>query len=338
MSLADNIEYSIIICSYNPDDRLLKRCLAAVQLLLVDNFKAEVILVDNNSDVPLDTLLYVSEFLNQMPYSRLINVKIQGLNYARMAGIQESKGNYVVFFDDDNEPDARYLQGLHRLHQDYDHVAAWGPGNVEVDFTDGIMDSGIEAYAREAFQERYETHITYANQRTWQACYPFGTGLCLNKSYLKEYISLVEQGRFSLSDRKGNQLSSGGDTQMVLYCISKGVAAGVSPDLKLTHMVPGKRTTFEYLKRLTYGTSVCYSTCMLEVFPEYKDVIKKQLVNRKRFINKVLKRYFLLHFSSKPKNVLKLVAYIGAVSGDYVALKQPIPNRINWVLRKLKAV
>lgn len=338
MSLANNIEYSIIICSYNPDDRLLKRCLNAVQLLNIDGFTAEIILVDNNSDVPLVNLPYVTSFLNERPASKVIHVKMQGLNYARMAGIKASKGNYIVFFDDDNEPDMQYLQALRKLHQNYGHVAAWGPGHVDVDFIDGIVDSGIAHYAREAFQERHETHTTYANQRSWQACYPFGTGLCLNKSYFEEYISLVEKGQFSLSDRKGNQLSSGGDTQMVLYSISKGTAAGVCPDLKLIHMVPGKRTTFEYLKRLTYGTSVCYSTCMLEVFPEYKAVIEKQLVSPKRFIKKALKRYFLLQFSPKPKNVLKLISYIGAVSGDYTALKQSIPNRVSWVLKKLKAL
>lgn len=338
MSLADNIGYSIIICSYNPDDRLLERCLAAVQSLKIGEFKAEIILVDNNSAIPLASLPYVREFLKNMPDSKLINATIQGLNYARIAGIKESKGTYVVFFDDDNEPETFYLQELYKLHQQYDNVAAWGPGNVEVDFVDGIIDSRIEIYAREAFQERQETQVTYANQRTWQTCYPFGTGLCLNKSHLNEYILLAEQGRFSLSDRKGNQLSSGGDTQMVLFCISRGAAAGVSPGLKLTHMIPGKRTNFDYLKRLTYGTSVCYSTCILEIFPEYKEVIEKHLVSRDRFIKKILKRYFLLQFSFKPKNVLKLINYIGAVSGDYIALKQDVPNRVNWVLKKLKAI
>jgi glycosyltransferase involved in cell wall biosynthesis len=338
MSLADNIEYSIIICSYNPDDRLLERCLAAVQLLNIGEFRAEIILVDNNSTIPLASLPYVSEFLKKMPYSKLINENIQGLNYARVAGIKASKGAYVVFFDDDNEPESNYLQELQELHQHYSNVGAWGPGNVKVDFVDGIIDPGIEIYEREAFQERQETHVTYANQRTWQSCYPFGTGLCLRKSYLNEYISLAEQGKFSLSDRKGNQLSSGGDTQMVLFCISRGAAAGVSPGLRLTHMIPGKRTNFDYLKRLTYGTSVCYSTCMLEVFPEYKELIEKHLVSRNRFIKKTLKRYFLLQLSFKPKNVLKLISYIGAVSGDYMALKQEIPNRVNWVLKKLKAI
>lgn len=337
MSIINEVDYSIIICTYNPDERLLRRCLNAVASLHFENFSAEIILVDNNSTTPLKTLNYIEDFLGKTSPSKLIEVAEQGLNHARMAGIKESKGKYVVFFDDDNEPDPDYIKELYQLHTNYPNVAAWGPGNVEVDFIEGV-DPGLEHYARAAFQERHETRVTYSNQTSWQACYPFGTGLCLERTYFEAYRLLAEQGVFSISDRKGNQLSSGGDTQMVLFCISKGAAAGVAPGLKLTHIVPGKRTGFDYLKRLTYGTSVCYSTCVLEVFPEHIKNLERHLVPEKRFISKVRKKYFLLTFSGKPKKVFALIAYIGAVAGDYQALKRPVDPFIHQILKKLKAI
>lgn len=331
------MDFSIIICTYNPDELLLKRCLRAVTHLIIGGFTAEVILVDNNSKESLIDVNYVQDFIKNTPGSKLLLVKEQGLSHARIAGIQESKGRWIVFFDDDNEPDAAYLTALDGLCEKYPNVVAWGPGNVFVDFVGGIRND-LEFFAREAFQERFESNVTYSNQRTWQSCYPFGTGLCIQKSYLNAYMALVEQGQFTLSGRKGKQLTSGEDTQMVLFCVSKGAAAGVAPGLRLTHIVPEKRTTFEYLKRLTYGTSICYSTCVSEVFPDHMAYLQKHTVPKKRFITKSLKKYFLLSFSGKPKKSFDLISYIGAVSGDYKVLNIPVPQIVAWILKKLKAV
>ena len=57
------LDYSIVICTYNPDERLLRRCLKAVHNLDVNDITMEVILVDNNSQVPVETLYYVREYL-----------------------------------------------------------------------------------------------------------------------------------------------------------------------------------------------------------------------------------------------------------------------------------
>jgi len=330
------MDFSIIICTYNPDELLLKRCLSAVTNLNGGGFTAEVILVDNNSKEPLIDVNYVQDFIKNTPDSKLLLVKEQGLSHARIAGIQESEGRWVVFFDDDNEPDAAYLTALDELCEKYPNVVAWGPGNVFVDFVGGIRND-LEVFAREAFQERFESNVTYSNQRTWQSCYPFGTGLCIQKSYLNAYMALVAQGQFTLSGRKGKQLTSGEDTQMVLFCVSKGVAAGVSHEMKMTHIIPEKRATLDYLKRLTYGTGVCYSTVMLEVFPEYIKVLEKHWVKEATFVTRTLKKYLLLLLFFRPKKALKLISYIAEVSGIYIALGRPVPPAVNWVLKRLAA-
>ncbi|HEY0177200.1 MAG TPA: glycosyltransferase [Pedobacter sp.] len=335
MSLAVKVDYSIIICSYNPDEDLFIRCLNAVSRLSGSGLTMEVILVDNNSTVPLDGRAYIQDFLSKVPFTKLLLVREQGLSYARMAGIEEAAGADIIFFDDDNEPDTNYIEALTGLKTAYPNVAAWGPGCVDVDFISGI-DEPLLGYARAAFQDRHEEAIVYSNQRSWQSCYPFGTGLCVKKAYLEEYISLVKQNKFTLTDRKGGQMSSGGDTQMVLFCISKGAAAGVAPELRLTHMVPAKRTTFDYLKKLAYGTGVCYSTCILEVFPEYLPDIEKKVVSERRFVNKTLKKYVSLFFKKKPDRTLDLITYIAAVSGDYMVLNKPVPALVKWVLKRLK--
>ncbi|WP_158796531.1 glycosyltransferase [Pedobacter sp. L105] len=337
MPLAYKVDYSIIICTYNPDEKVFSRCLDAISTLDSTALQLEIILVDNNSTIAITELKYVRDFLSRVPETKLLLVKEQGLNYARMAGIEESAGECIVFFDDDNVPDRNYIQVLAGLNKNYPNVGAWGPGSVDVNFIGGI-DPSLETYALTAFQDRHERAITYSNQRLWQPCYPYGTGLSIQKVYLEEYLSLAKQNKFSLTGRKGEQTSSGEDTQMILFCISKGAAAGVAPDLKIIHVVPAKRTTFDYLKRWTYGTTVCYSTCVAEVFPEYILELEKKRVSERSFVIKTLRRYILLFFAGNPKKTFRLVSYIGMVSGDYKVLNLQEPFLVKWVLKKLKAI
>ncbi|MBC7566520.1 MAG: glycosyltransferase family 2 protein [Pedobacter sp.] len=337
MLLAYEVDYSIIICTYNPDRLVFQRCLNAVQKLKSDDLQVEVILVDNNSSIELSEQDYIQAFLKNVPNSRLISVEEQGLSHARRGGILASKGKQVIFFDDDNEPETHYLEAISYLNINYPHVAAWGPGTIDVDFISGINPQLLNE-AKQAFQDRHEMQILYSNQRSWQGCYPFGTGLSLRKDYCLEYIDEVDAGHFTLSGRKENELSSGEDTQMIFFVISKGAAAGVAPSLSVTHIVPQKRTNAAYLKRLTYGTSVCYSTCILEVFPDELNRINTHLVSPGKFRNKVLKKMFGLLFTRKIRKSLALIKYIGAVSGDYIALKRPVPAISNWALKILKAI
>ena len=331
------VDYSIIICTYNPDERLLKRCLDAVAAFNIQDVRVETIIVDNNSDIPLSGLDYVSGFLENTMNSSLIEVKQQGLNYARIGGLKAARGKWLVFFDDDNEPDANYIITLNDLDSAYPHVAAWGPGRVAVEFIEGV-EAHLESYAREAFQERNEKDIVYSNQQSFQSCYPYGTGLCLRKYYFEMYAVLADAGHFSIVGRNGNQLSSGEDTQVIFFCLSKGMAAGVAPELKLSHLVPGKRTKFNYLKRLTFGTCVGYSTCRLEVFPEYKAELLGRVMPSGRFAFKAVKKYCLLFFKRKPRKAFALVEYLASICGDYRALNLKVPSIVNVILRKLKAI
>ena len=79
-----------------------------------------------------------------------------------LKGIEESSGKYIAFFDDDNEPYTDYLVNLKKLHVDYPTVAAWGPGNIWVDFVDGLdksVNKSTQEYVKSGlFQERHEKY------------------------------------------------------------------------------------------------------------------------------------------------------------------------------------
>ena len=329
-----DIEYSIVICTYNPDERLLKRCLEAVNNLDTDGITSEVILVDNNSSIPLESLSYVRRYIKKIPSLKTLLVPIQGVNYARMAAISEARGKYIIYFDHDNEPQSNYLQELKKLNTTYPQVGALGPGDVTVDFIDGIEKS-IESYARIAFQERHEEAIKFSRVREWQSCYPFGAGLCTYTHLVKEYINLAKKGRFPMPG-KGKHLAGVEDRQAVLLCISKGYFAGVSPALQIKQIIPATRANDKYLQQLTYGTAICYDTCIVQVFPEQKDKLKDQIIPELKFFREALKKYLKARWSSDPHKIFDLLEFIGSRAGVYLALNKPVPAAVKKIVTYLK--
>lgn len=330
----NNMDFSLVICTYNPDVRILQRCLQAVQNLDTTGLSTEILLVDNNSTTPLSALPCVEAFAKACPQMELLLVKQQGVQYARMAAIERATGTHIVYFDYDNEPQPGYLQALKELTTAYPQVAAWGPGNVEVDFIDGVPEA-ISGLAYGAFQQRRDTEIRFASEPDWQPCYPFGTGLCTKAFLLKQYVAQASQGMYTLEGRNGNKLSSGEDTQMVLLCIKEGYAAGVAPALKLTHIIPGNRANARYLERLLYGTFVCYELSLLQVFPDQRPKLEAKLMAPARFARKAWVRWMKLRLKPKQQKKFDLIHFISVQAGTYAALDKPLPAIVQHIIDKL---
>ncbi len=329
------IDYSIVICTYNPDIRLLERCIKAVVSLDSTGLTTEVIIVDNNSTNPIGQYQSVVELGRQTSNFRVVAEERQGLLFARICGIEEAKGQFIVFFDDDNEPVDDYLIQLHELITTHPNVAAWGPGNVWVDFIDGI-DDGLKKHALPLFQERHEQHIAYACVRSIHPCYPYGTGLAISRHCAQEYRKRVISHEFSLMGRLGQRLSSGDDTQMVLCCVAMGYAAGISPTLKTNHIIPAKRANYTYMKKLTWGMLSAHDPSIKQVFPEYPINFGKPLKADWKINLKIIRRYLKTVFAATPRQTLKFIHYIGLLSSSYAAVGKPEPWAIQWTLSKLE--
>ncbi|WP_188751268.1 glycosyltransferase [Parapedobacter defluvii] len=330
-----NMDYSIIICSFNPDDRLLLRCLEAVRLLDKRGIGVETIVVDNNSVPPLAERPYVRHFLNNSPDTRLVPAKEQGLVNARIAGIGAAQGQWALFLDDDNEVEPTYLQELRELRRRHPSVGAWGPGHVEVEFTDGIAN-GLEGLAYHIFQGKEIRFTEFASIRNWQPCYPFGTGLAMCMDILKPYVSWVKGGELSATGRKGATLASGEDIQMVMLCVREGFAAGQSPRLGVAHLIPAKRANLQYMGRLAFGSNLDFHAAIAELIPEYREEWAPQPQTAFKFGFKVIKRYGSWLWNATPAKKIKLATYIGSMTSLYGIHRKQLPKCVNFVIDRLK--
>jgi hypothetical protein len=79
--------------------------------------------------------------------------------------------------------------------------------------------------------------------------------MAIRKHLLVAYTSLFNGGVHMLSDRIGDQLSSGGDCEINIQVLLQGYCVGYFPDLMVTHLIPESRLTVVYLAKLNYAST-----------------------------------------------------------------------------------
>lgn len=313
--------FSIIICAYNPSDYTLQRLLDAL-LGFDDLVDHEVIIVDNNSTPSLSQNNAVNNFCSLNPNSKLISEKRAGLTSARIAGIKEAKYDWLIFFDEDNEPSTDYLKGVQRAILKYHNVGAWGAGTVEVVYIDEVEDWLQKQ--KKLFQQRNEAVTKFENLYSWQSCYPFGTGMVIKYEIAEEYVKRVETGRYTLSDRKGKSLASGGDVQLILTGIDMGFAAGVVAGLSIHHLIDKSKANLCYLRKQQYGTASAYIKAFNQVFREKQIPLNK--ITNLQILKKMytLTRIYRQNCTAKEFSLIK-AAKLGELNSVVYASEQPKP-------------
>ncbi len=240
---------SVIIPTHNPDPGRLTRALDALRAQSLPSESWELLIVDNVSTPALSV---------DLPFSALhfsiVRATPMGLTIARRTGILASRGDYLVFVDDDNvlAPDylARVLAHFEANPQlgaiggkslpDFEHSppAWWQP---EFNRLIACRDLGDEPQI--ASDQRH----SHAGRRLYPHCAPIGAGMALRREAVQAWLDAAPS---PLTDRRGKELTSGGDNDIVLTVLRAGWQVGYFPDLVLTHVIPAARIQPRYLARL----------------------------------------------------------------------------------------
>jgi hypothetical protein len=95
-----------------------------------------------------------------------------------------------------------------------------------------------------------------AAERTYPPCAPIGAGMVIRKAAYAAYVDQVaaSTGRTALG-RRGGDLSSGEDNDMVMTLLEQGWSVAYLPELRVEHLIPAARLTCEYLARYAYSTN-----------------------------------------------------------------------------------
>ena len=146
---------------------------------------------------------------------------IPGLSAARRARVEATSAPVIVFLDDDNQPEPNYVVNLVTLLRQYPQVGVWGPGRIQVEFTEAV-DAWVEAN-KWLFQERNNEAVVFGREQHWTAHHPGGTGQIVLRDVMQHYESLVDTNAVTLTGRTGKSLARGEDAQIIYTASSTGI-------------------------------------------------------------------------------------------------------------------
>lgn len=238
---------SVIVCCYNSVLRLPDTLTALTKQVLKPGQLFEVIIVDNNSTD--GTAEFVIEFwfkLNSPIPIKVVTELELGLSNARKKGISESRGEIIIFCDDDNRLDKEYLQIAYDLIQSNPKLGIiGGHGIIETDGELPEWFSVLEKVYAVGCQYDIDGDVSNLGGYIW------GAGMVIRKVV---YDKLLNTGFQSLlSDRKAEKLSSGGDSELCILTKQLGYLIYYDSRLKYFHFIAKNRLKWNYLIKLCEG-------------------------------------------------------------------------------------
>jgi glycosyltransferase involved in cell wall biosynthesis len=278
-------KFSVIICSYNPDGFVFKKCLNSINSAC-DQYKPyEIIIVDNNSSTPISNEGYVKEFIRNNSNARIVIEKKQGLTPARLRGIEEANGEILVFIDDDNWVKADFFKKGVDIASKFRHIGSWS-GQVNLHFEEKPEEWTRRYWGLLVFRELEQDR--WSNFPHLTETMPCGAGLFVRKTVADHYHKLHKTGKRDIQlDRSGESLFSGGDNDLAACACDIGLGVGLFHELVLEHYIPSKRLKKDYLIKLAEGiaaSSIVFRSFRGEL--PVKPSLKTLLANRIRLTMK----------------------------------------------------
>jgi glycosyltransferase involved in cell wall biosynthesis len=242
------MKLTVIICTHDPRPEYLSRALDALRTQTLPKTDWELLVIDNASRVATADLVS----LTWHPNARHIREDVLGLTSARLRGIREALGELLVFVDDDSLLDTSYLEIAMGVGGSRPDLGCWGAGCIEPEY-ETPPPEWLSAYDGALAIRRLDRDL-WANIPASNHSLPFGVGMCLRRTVADQYVSLCKQDKVRRSlDRSGESLTSCGDTDIGMLACELGMGTASFTRLKITHLIPERRTTQQYMSRLVAG-------------------------------------------------------------------------------------
>lgn len=228
---------SVVICCYN-SAWIIRRTLDALKK---QRFKSpipyEVVIVDNRCT---DDTVAVAE--NTMKDGEIdfhiVREDKPGLANARRKGIKEVKYEYVIYCDDDNLLCSDFVSTMVEILDRMPDVGAVGGKGV----------AEFEVEPAEIVKEHLDCYAvgSQIEHKDWL----FGAGVALRTSLVRD---VYDNQKCYLMGRKGGELLSGDDSELVMSMVLRGYKVFALDDVWYTHVLKSERLTEDYFHRLYEG-------------------------------------------------------------------------------------
>ncbi len=277
------MDISVIICSYNPTIEILKNVLEVLSKQTLQNNRWELIIVDNNSSKKIENIIDLSWHEK----ARIVIEKKQGLAMARIRGVKEATCESIVFIDDDNLAGLDYLEKSLMIFSTHSTIGVFG-GKAIPHYLKHSPEDWFKSYVgllgcRDLGEKEIVSNILNNEVSEYPNFSPIGTGMCIRKEVFLTYLREIETDVFRKNlGRKGNNLTSGEDNDIVITALKNGWQVGYFPQLHIDHIIPESRTEINYLARMNFAQNkswikllIFHGICPWESIPKWSVPFRK---------------------------------------------------------------
>ena len=220
------IEISIVVCTYNRAD-VLPKCLESLADQTADSELFEVLIIDNNSTD--DTKKIALDFCENHNNFKYIFEKKQGLSHARNRAIEEARGGYLAYIDDDAIADKEWLKKIGSVIHNNKDIAAFG----------GPIYPWYNKEKPKWFKDEFATHFYGKEhfQLSEQNC-PFGLS---GSNMIFKRESLNKYNGFSAEyGMNGNKIAFGEESFLFNKMLKNNENIQYFPEIFVYHLVSEK--------------------------------------------------------------------------------------------------
>lgn len=250
------MQFSVILPTHNPDPDRLRRTLLGLRAQTLPATEWEAVLV-NNASTSFPDLGFLAECA--LDNLSVIDEPDLGLSEARRRGFAVARGDFAVLVDDDNVLAPDYLEQVLAIFRAHPRLGTAGGKSVP-EFANEPPPWMREFFPLLALRNLGEEEIVVqalrppgAARSEYPACAPIGAGMALRRGAWQAWLEAHRTADSALSDRRGAELTSSGDNDIVLCAMTAGWHTGYFPQLRLTHLIPTSRLDAGYLARLNRG-------------------------------------------------------------------------------------
>jgi GT2 family glycosyltransferase len=240
-----SLEFTVAICTLNRC-HYLARTVSAVLGQLADFERGSLLVVDNGSDDA--TPEYLDRLTRQNPHCRKLQEERRGLYYARCAAIENARGNFLVFIDDDAIPQPGWLQNLLIEITSRPDIGVVGCA------IDPIWEKPKPAWlSKRLLREIPVYDLTSSKEEGSFPSYPSGISLALRLNACSElYIQAERRANYPLGrvgTHKGVAMWGGEDNDLCEIYLRNGFKAVSIRRARVFHNVAAERLTPDWFVR-----------------------------------------------------------------------------------------
>jgi hypothetical protein len=234
---------TVVIPTYNPRLDYLARVIASMRTQTVAASDWDLLVVDNNSNPPLAGQIDLAWH----PRGEVLVEKTQGKMHAICAAFRHTNTDLVLIMDDDTTATPDLIEQVLIIASQHTMLGAWS-ARVELEFEDPA--AAPPSRLRSLLAERLIDKAAWSNDISHTPSTPWGCGMCIRRAVADAYLAQTADrpNRLQL-DPMGDQPGYGGDTDLAYTGCSIGLGMGVFPQMAITHLIPARRSTTEYLLR-----------------------------------------------------------------------------------------